>query len=341
MIGCKTLIYLIAVLVALTHFVTARAEADPSKDETIPDKVETPNYQNKPIIPLTEYLSLGLKTETFVASHTSYEFGNPFPPHQAPLSRLEFPMDSFWAGGKFRANFPRFSVGAEGLTNVSMDTPGHMCDSDWDDPQRPYRKTIYSESKCRFMPSYIVRTDMDLKISDWVGQPSWLDLRPLVGFRWENFHFITHDGLQVYPGSGEPPTPLPGDGIDFKQTYWQYFTGARASLDLGKPSVLNSLTMLFQLDWAYVDGENWDHHLLRGQRFTMEETSGDAWHGAAELSAGLTKEVSLSFAADFLMLSTTGSHRLLIPGIIDYQFSNGVRVWSEQVSFSLTLAYAF
>jgi hypothetical protein len=99
--------------------------------------------------------------------------------------------------------------------------------------------------------------------------------------------------------------------------------------------------MLFQLDWAYVDGENWDHHLLRGQRFTMEETSGDAWHGAAELSAGLTKEVSLSFAADFLMLSTTGSHRLLIPGIIDYQFSNGVRVWSEQVSFSLTLAYAF
>ena len=339
MIGYRAVILLIAALAVLAHAVPARAD-EPVKDEAARNKVEAPGYQRKPIIPLTEYLSLGFKTETFVASHTSYEFGNPFPPHQAPLSRLEFPMDSFWVGGKLRASFPRFSVGAEGLTNVSMDTPGHMSDSDWDDDQKPSRKTVYSESKCRFMPSYIVRTDLDLKISDWAGLPPNLDLRPLVGFRWEDFHFITHDGLQVYPGSGEPPTPLPGDGIDFKQMYWQYFTGARAALDLGKPLMLNSLALLLQLDWAYVEGQNVDHHLLRGQRFTMEETYGDAWHWSVGLNAGLTKNVSLALETDFLMLSTTGTHRLEEPGV-SFQFNNGVRVWSEQTSVSLTLAYAF
>jgi outer membrane protease len=339
MIRSAPAIFLITALVVLAHSVPVRPDG-PAKDEAAPNKVETANNRRKPLIPLTEYLSLGLKTETFFSSHTSYQFGNPLPPFQSPLSRLEFPMDSTWVGGKLRASFPRFSIGAEGLTNISMDTPGHMQDSDWDDIQRPSALSIYSESKCRFMPSYIVRTDIDLKISDWVGLPPGLDLRPLVGFRWENFHFITHDGLQTYPLGGQPPDPLPGDGIDFKQTYFQYFTGVRTAVDLWKPRILNSLSLFLQADWAYVDGSNVDHHLLRGPRYTYEDTRGDAWHWTAGLSAGLAKNVLLTLEADFLTLSTTGSHLLQTPGF-NIGFDYGVRVWSQQNSISLILAYAF
>lgn len=35
-----------------------------------------------------------IKQKTLINSHTSYEFGNPDPPYQQPLSRLEFPVNS-------------------------------------------------------------------------------------------------------------------------------------------------------------------------------------------------------------------------------------------------------
>ena len=40
-------------------------------------------------------------------------------------------------------------------------------------------------------PSYDLRADLDLKVSDWLGLPAWLDLRPLVGVRWQRFSFVT------------------------------------------------------------------------------------------------------------------------------------------------------
>ena len=62
--------------------------------------------------------------------------------------------------------------------------------------------------------------------------------------------------------------------------------------------------MLLQFDWAYVEGSNVDHHLLReGNRFTYEAHPGDGGT-AAGLKAGLTKNLSLTMQADFLSLST-------------------------------------
>ena len=58
---------------------------------------------------------VGLRVKRFFKSHTSYEFGNPFPPGQVPLSRLEFPLDSWWAGFEARRSFSRWSVGLEAL----------------------------------------------------------------------------------------------------------------------------------------------------------------------------------------------------------------------------------
>jgi len=80
---------------------------------------------------LSKPWSVVLQTRYFFQSHTSYEFGNPLPPNQSPLSRLEFPLNSWWAGASARREFSRFSVGLEAFRNLSRETGGVMADSDW------------------------------------------------------------------------------------------------------------------------------------------------------------------------------------------------------------------
>lgn len=290
---------------------------------------------------LPDHWSMGVKVRRLLDSHTSYEFGNPFPPYQAPLSRLEFPLDSWWGGIEARGSYPRFSVGLEALTSLSSEANGRMSDSDWDDEGDPGFRTIYSESYCRIEPSYAIRADADLRVSDWLGLPSTMDLRPVIGFRWQHFRLVTHDGVQY--GQGDPPMPLPGDGIRFTQTYRQYFIGLKGDLDLTGYVPLHRFNLLMQVDWAYVQGENEDLHLLRaGQRFTFDNTRGQAWHGLLGLKAGLLKNLTLGLELDFLWLSTTGSHRLQNDLFdIDFTFHHGVEVWSRQISLSLGLEYVF
>ncbi len=287
--------------------------------------------------------SVELKTRYFFNSHTSYEFGNPFPPNQAPLSRLEFPLDSWWVGGEARRRFSRFSLGLEVLRNVTIETGGAMKDSDWDDENNPNVLTIYSESGCRLEPSYNVRGDMDFNIADQIGLPDWMELRPLAGIRWQRFTLVTHDGLQTYPTGSAEPIPLPGDGIHFEQTYWQYLVGMRSACDLGDFSILPQLKLLFQIDWAYVQGYNEDHHLLRaGNRITTETTRGDAWHSSVGLKWRIARNLDAGIEADYLNIQTTGSHRLTNDMFgLDMNVDNGVRAWSEQRSLSFTLEYSF
>lgn len=290
--------------------------------------------------------SVDMRARNYFSSHTSYEFGNPYPPYQEPLSRLEFPIDSWWAGVEVkRSFFSRVSVGLEAMRNVSRDVDGQFKDSDWDDEARPWVKTIYSESSLRMDPSYMLRGDVDLKISDWVGLPSGFDLRPVVGFRWQRFSFVSHDALQVYPSPGDttPPTPLPGDGIRFEQIYRQAFLGVRTAYEWENPRYVSRLGVRMQLDWAYVTGDNVDHHLLReGQRFTYDKTRGNGWHAALGLDVGLTRQLSANLDMDYMKLDTTGSHRLVNSAFgQDMSFTNGVNVWSEQVSLTMGLKYAF
>ncbi len=295
-----------------------------------------------PVIRISDHLTVGMTAQRLFASHTSYEFGNPLAPTQNPLSRLEFPLDSWWAGVELRATFPRVSFGGEALTNLSRDTERLMQDSDWEDEENPRHKTTFSKSRCRLEPSYVIRADMDLRVSDWLGLPAWLDLRPVVGVRRQRFSLVTHDGVQ-WDVEAPEPISLPGDGITFEQVYSHYFLGLRAGLDLGKYVELKSLAALLQIDWAYVEGRNRDHHLLRdGERFTYEDTYGQAWHGSIGLRAGLTERLSLAAEADFLTISTTGSHRLVNPLFgIDFIFSDGVKAWSDQSRISLQLRYSF
>jgi len=285
--------------------------------------------------------STELQLKRYFRSHTSYEFGNPLPPFQAPLSRLEFPMNTWWAGGEARRSFSRFSAGVEVLASIPMESDSLMKDSDWDDESRPDVKTIYSESQCRMEPSYMARGDVDLKVGDWLGMPVWFDLRPVAGVRWQQFTLVAHDGSQTELGN--PSESLPGDSIRFKQTYWQYFAGIRAAYDLDRHLKVLRLKLQGQLDWAYVDGYNSDHHLLRtGNRMTYERTKGDAWHASLGLKAGLTDHINAGVEFEYLRIRTEGSHQLVNDTFgIDFSFDHGVKVWSDQFNLMMRLEYMF
>lgn len=288
--------------------------------------------------------SVELRVKNYLNSHTSYEFGNPFPPGHAPLSRLEFPMNALWAGVEARRNFPRFSLGIEIMRNVSTEAQGIFKDSDWTDEESPKVRTIYSESNCRLDPSYSIRGDLDLKVSDWLRLPGWFDLRPVVGFRWQRVAFVTHDGMQ-YDFEEDPPVidSLPGDGIRFDQTYWHYFIGLKTGIDLEKALNMPRLKLQCQVDLAYVEGSNQDHHLLRaGNRFTYERTTGDAWHVSLGITYGLTRHLHAGVAVDYLKIVTAGSHRLVNRDMsVDLSWCNGVKVRSEQTNVMLSLEYMF
>jgi hypothetical protein len=305
--------------------------------------VEAPagTFEEEVSAPLTPSFSVGAKIRYLFKSYTSYEFGDPYFPYQEQLSRLEFPLDTWWAGLDMRLRFRRFSVGLEALTSVKQNAHGEAEDSDWE--SGPDDKTTYSTSQMRVAPSYMVRFDADLEVSDWLGLPGWLKIRPLGGIRYQRFNLVNHDGIQYDLTGASGNTLLPGEGIRFKQTYWHYFVGLRSTIALSRPTGIPSLTLNLQADWAYVEGMNEDNHLQRaGRRFTYEDTYGEAWHFSMGLKKELGKGFSMGLDGDYLTLSTTGNHRLLNRTFgMDMSFSNGVRVWSDQLSLSLTLEYRF
>lgn len=300
-------------------------------------------FEKDGTIPVTETFSVGGKLKYFFRSHTSYEFGNPYPPHQEPLSRLEFPINTWWGGLEMKLDLSRLSFTLEGLTNITQNAHGRFEDSDWDSDELPDEKTIYSQSDMRVAPSYMVKFDTDIDISDWMRLPKWLSIKPVAGFRWQKFNLVSHDGVQWDLTCNTPGFDLPGEGIRFKQEYWQYFIGLRAGLDLSYAAGIKSLILLMQADWAYVEGKNEDHHLLRaGQRFTYENTYGQALHASIGLKKDIGKNFRIGLDADYLTINTTGKHRMVNEALkMDMDFSNGVKVWSDQASVCLTLEYRF
>ena len=289
--------------------------------------------------------SVDLVSKRYGGSHTSYEFGNPEPPMQAPLSRLEFPMNAWFGGVAVAGRFDRFSVSGEILRNISGSSSGVFKDSDWTGEKvSPSVKDVYSEASMRIEPSYMARLDVDMRVGDWAGLPVCLDIRPLIGVRWQKLNFVAHDGVQSYPAEpGLPVDPYPGDAIRFKQTYWQYFLGARMAYDLGRHVDLPGLKLTSQLDWARVTGDNSDHHLLRpGKRMTYEDTRGSAWHAMLGLTAPLAKDLNLGLSLEYLRIQSTGTHRWSdsLAGA-ELTWDNGVKVWSAQTSVNLNLQYVF
>ncbi|MDD2321818.1 MAG: omptin family outer membrane protease [Geobacteraceae bacterium] len=286
---------------------------------------------------------IGIKLKTLVNGHTSYEFGNPLPPYQQPLSRLEFPVDSVWAGLAIKKQFSRFSVGAEFLTTVADQESGSFKDTDWGDNLNPTRVTTRGAADTRLEPSYQVGVDLAVQVADLLRLPSQFDLQPVIGYRWQQLSLVAHDGVQTdYTAAGTASSVhLPGDLVSFEQNWHQYFAGLRlgyAWQDL--PAWLHRLKAQTQLDWGHLEGDNRDNHLLRAGRISTMETSGDAWHASLGLQVGLTERLDLGIEADYLKLASTGTYTQRDAGSVA-SWSNGVKAWSEQIGLLLTVGYRY
>ncbi|MCM0753857.1 omptin family outer membrane protease [Desulfovibrio aminophilus] len=295
-----------------------------------------------PAEPTATDWSFELKTKVLMDSFTAYEFGMPLPPQYAPLSRLEFEMDSVWAGFSARRRLDRFSLGLEYLSSSLRQEGGHMRDSDWEDPADTGRLTTFSKSECTLRPSFQISADLDMQAADLLGLgPEW-DLRPFVGFRLQELSFLAHDGTQWEYDPPYTVTPLPGHSIAFRQTWRQYFLGLALGYDWGPVLGLRHFKTTGRADVAYVQGDNRDDHLLRPDRITREETEGYAVHAVLGLTLGLAENLDLGLEGEYLGIETTGVHKLHDGWVgLDMQWNKGVHVWSRQTSLQLSLAYSF
>lgn len=288
------------------------------------------------------------KIKRLFRSHTSYQFGNPYQAQLNPLSRLEFPLNSWWGGVNFGVEGPRYRLELEFLASLpGQDDIGVMRDSDWEDEQRPKVTTIYSETTAELKESFMLDGKFSFSLREEVSAPCWLDLRPLVGVRWQKFVFVTRDGVQQnMDDDGQWRfQPLTGETIWFRQQYVHAYAGLMltadlARLGLGQPG--RGWRASLQADLAHVWGENRDRHLLRGNRVTTERTQGYAWHAALSLRAPLGDWGALVMSADYMYIYTSGEHTLDHPEYdIDYTFDYGVKVWSQQMGISLALEIPF
>lgn len=283
------------------------------------------------------YCSVGAKK--YLNSFTSYQFPNPFPPEQDPLSRLEFPIDQWFAGLIASYGGSAWCVEAQGWINFTREANARMQDSDWSDENNPSQKNIFSESGCRLIRGLLF--DVRLDVATSLTAP--LGIRPVVGWRSEYFRFVTHDGYQnSLEGDSQS---LDGDGIEFRQVFYHYYLGGMLRTSFAPSSLWPWIPRMradLQLDYALVNATNEDLHLLRsGDRITRENTRGHCWHAAATMTFTFAENIRGRIEGDFKRVLTNGSHRLTNPlGYIDFSF-DGSRVWSDQASISAYAEVAF
>lgn len=288
-------------------------------------------------------LYLAPKIRRYLHSHTTYQFGTPEDARINPLSRLEFPLNSWWGGLEMSVRQPGWAVNLELMTNLSHQTDGgKFKDSDW---LEPGRLMIYDEQNCRMERSFTVDMNADFSVAERLGLPKGLDLRPTLGARWQRFTLVAHDGYQDALGpDGKWSTQylFVGDSIWFRQDYVMGYVGLKLMADL--PAVWpqgagGQRTQAFlQGDWGPVAGQNKDRHLLRGDRVTLESTRGDAWHLALGLKVPVGGWGAVTASCDYLRIRTTGDHRMISDEdgyAVDETWSDGVKVWSDQIAFSL------
>jgi hypothetical protein len=285
------------------------------------------------------YCSPGFKK--FFSSFTSYQFGNPFVPGNDPLSRLEFPIDQWFAGIRSGYRAAGWFFDSQAWINTSRDARAHMQDSDWDDETMPKQKTIFSESRCRLnrgllfdvAAGMIIPLDLLANLGTVSG---------VLGCRYESLYFTTYDGIQTI--LGDDSSRLQGDGIDFTQNFNHYYLGGRMRASLDPSAFVPSLPQVnfeVQIDYGFVKARNQDLHLVReGDRVTTENTRGHCWHAFVSMEFLALSTIRTAVELDFKRSLTHGSHRLT-NSIFDIDFSfDGSRVWSDQISLSATAELA-
>jgi len=273
-------------------------------------------------------------------SNTRYQFGTPpsATPAYAPLSLLDWSLNSVWTGLRFGVEQPNWNVSFEWLTPMEKNIHGSIADLDWEATHfdnLSYSSERWNDGQMLDLKGAFKLTDMffTLPIEVW----------PVAGFRFQRFDITSHDTRNVFPTS----YPIPGDVGTFNQQYYMSYVGGELRTTLEIAAIRRSISLAFQGDWGATWGYNIDHHISGYEptthRYTMESTSGGAVHLALIAEMPLNQRWSFGVQGDYLTIFTTGTHRWLMYGAksADETWSNGVKVESDQSSITAFLRAKF
>lgn len=286
------------------------------------------------------------RVQTFFDSHTSFQFGNGT---YAPLSKLDWALDSTWQGLRVGLEKPCWDVHFQWLAPMVNDVYGQMVDSDWSGPDRGVASLQRSPERWRDGQNLELEGSYQLSKSCF-GMP--IEVWPTAGFRFQRFSVMAHDGLQVIndhtlrDASGalmilpEAGDRWSGDMISFNQQYYMTYLGGQLRTSLNTPRD-RPVTVIFQGDWAGTWGYNVDHHIAGNEErgihsFCMDTTQGGALHLSLCAETPLCGRFFIGIQADHTEIRTSGSHHDLITGAesADVRTTDGVYVRSDQTSLT-------
>jgi hypothetical protein len=295
--------------------------------------------------PGPQFWTIDYRVQQMFDSRTSYQFGTEpgFVPKYAPLSKLDWSLDSTWTGLRVGVQKPNWDVHFEWLTAIGIN--GSMEDFDWNinNPRDdPTRLDSLSRSSERWTDGQKIEIEADYRWSErLLGLP--VEFWPLAGFRFQRFDITSTRGVQIIPSDGPFPPPFDGDLITFNQQYYIGYVGAQFRTAIQRPG-RPPINLAFQADYGATAGYNIDHHLFYEyygiHRYTMESTAGGALHFALTAEALLNKRLSFGLQADYMEIGTTGSHRFVWSGAttpVDETWDNGVSVSSRQTAITAFL----
>ncbi len=297
--------------------------------------------------PCQRVWTIDYRVKTMFDSQTTYQFGEPAtdPNPYAPLSKLVWPLDTTWHGLQVGVEKPNWRAHFEWLTPMVSETYRDMADYDWSGPNRD--PASLSSSPERWTDGQTVELEGSFKLTDHILRAP-LEVWPVIGFRFQRFDLMAHDGVQDINDGTFPDIPpvgyrWQGDTISFNQQYYMGYVGAQIRRDC---CIMNTrpVTFVMQADWADTWGYNIDHHISGYEddgihRYTMETTQGGAFHVALTAETQLSKRFFLGVQAEHLEIRTWGTHHFVETGAktVDETWTNGVSATSDQTSYTAYL----
>lgn len=295
-------------------------------------------FLNEP--PGCEFWTIDFRCRTLFSSNTSYEFGTPpeVTPGWAPLSRLNFALNSTWFGFQIAKETPKWAFQFEWLMAGEC-IDGGLADYDWNPPNADGSFTDLGFARERFTEGQMLDINLKYQLLD-IPCRCPLQVWPMVGFRWQRFDVTAYDLQQVKSDNVwlDPPFTYEGDVITFNQDFSIGYLGVQVRGGL-PASILPPLVWTLQGDWGYTEAYGVDHHLIReGDMYGINCTHGTCWHAALTVEALATARISIGVQADYLQIDTTGTHRWLNEPIgADETWGNGVSASSQQESITAFL----
>lgn len=282
--------------------------------------------------------ALGLRK--YINSFTSWQFSRPGGP-QDPWSRLEYPWEQVFGVVKAGWAFSTFGIKAEFASTALTPSSLRSQDSDWELDANPGQKTTFSQSNAK-------PRGWTFDLSTTIPCPSIAgcagSVRGVVGYRAQNFRFTATGGTQF--DLFEPPIPLPGAGIEYGQTYQQWYVGGVADhvINVGAYTCgygCEKVLLQIQADVAYTKGDSHDIHLRRPGLEAATRTRGTAWHVNGLIGLySFGDRLRLDLEGDFMRIRTTGTIQQRSQAGVLTEW-DGADVWSDQAYVGVSGRYYF